>query len=649
MTAWQQLNIEPTTDQRSIKRAYAKLLKQIDQETQPEAFIALRQALEQALFQSQFLDEEDDNEELESSIFSEFNELNEQTHITATNTTTNIDSHRSAQPEDYQQNAFTPLHRAETQSTFEHDNNDNDHEQTTEPLSEQEPQQSNLPSMSWSNTQQETDITPLPIDHNAIDLDCGAAEITQGKYLNQVCQALYAKQVDDEIYAQFQDLLASQMELNLEDQINSKDQLTWALSETEAEIKDPDFFRFLELWLKYYPDDSDLYDEGYYVHNLQQRLNEYKKIRPLLQSTPKKRFTVFNQLSGKKPFRPLAMFKLQQQMVNELHGENILTTIDKYNIADTQQNMNYVFLKSLNHFGRFIVANLIFIFSTYLFARFLLPKDTNTGYLFVCILLLTFVFCIYIQPILHAIILTRDQLDQKLLRLSQLWFFSGLILFGLTPYTQNMVSAILSYSWTLLGIIFISALQLHANNNMNSLFASAVIKADKWVISIGLIVVSFCMIVLSNILGGISNPQISTNFFGFPEQPWSLFYGFIPIAVLLLPDSFKPLASSISLTRLEGQLPLQSKKHINLIPMIIPILFVILLTDRSKGGTGAFLAFSILAFCCLGIPLLFSHRYSQILKYSAYFIVFILSLSAPVLSLVLLYFLYRTINTERNL
>ena len=36
MNAWQQLAIEPTTDQRSIKRAYAKLLKQIDQDTQAQ-------------------------------------------------------------------------------------------------------------------------------------------------------------------------------------------------------------------------------------------------------------------------------------------------------------------------------------------------------------------------------------------------------------------------------------------------------------------------------------------------------------------------------------------------------------------------------------------------------------------------------------
>ncbi|MGG6568088.1 UNVERIFIED_CONTAM: hypothetical protein KWF34_16690 [Acinetobacter baumannii] len=44
MTAWQRLGIEPTDNQREIKKAYAKQLKLIDQDTQPEEFILLREA-----------------------------------------------------------------------------------------------------------------------------------------------------------------------------------------------------------------------------------------------------------------------------------------------------------------------------------------------------------------------------------------------------------------------------------------------------------------------------------------------------------------------------------------------------------------------------------------------------------------------------
>ncbi|MCZ3098566.1 hypothetical protein NYZ00_11010 [Acinetobacter baumannii] len=56
MTAWQRLGIEPTDNQREIKKAYAKQLKLIDQDTQPEEFILLREALETALLHKDLKD-----------------------------------------------------------------------------------------------------------------------------------------------------------------------------------------------------------------------------------------------------------------------------------------------------------------------------------------------------------------------------------------------------------------------------------------------------------------------------------------------------------------------------------------------------------------------------------------------------------------
>ncbi|MGB7388675.1 MAG: DnaJ domain-containing protein, partial [Pseudomonas neustonica] len=49
MSYWQTLGVEPGSDQRTIKRAYSRLLKEVHPEDHPEDFMALREAYEQAL------------------------------------------------------------------------------------------------------------------------------------------------------------------------------------------------------------------------------------------------------------------------------------------------------------------------------------------------------------------------------------------------------------------------------------------------------------------------------------------------------------------------------------------------------------------------------------------------------------------------
>ncbi|VUD59407.1 hypothetical protein TDB9533_02669 [Thalassocella blandensis] len=55
-TCWDVLEIEPTTDKKTIKRAYTSLIKQYNPETQADKFQALRQAYEEALQFSQHSD-----------------------------------------------------------------------------------------------------------------------------------------------------------------------------------------------------------------------------------------------------------------------------------------------------------------------------------------------------------------------------------------------------------------------------------------------------------------------------------------------------------------------------------------------------------------------------------------------------------------
>lgn len=62
---WHALGIEPTSDTRAIRTAYARKLKTIDPDRDPQAFIALRQAFEGAQQAAQWIDREDQWEDPE--------------------------------------------------------------------------------------------------------------------------------------------------------------------------------------------------------------------------------------------------------------------------------------------------------------------------------------------------------------------------------------------------------------------------------------------------------------------------------------------------------------------------------------------------------------------------------------------------------
>lgn len=89
MTCWQYLELEPTSDKRTIKRAYAKKLKKTNPEDDPAGFQALREAYQDALEQADYISIDDtDNATTDDWIdFTSAAEVSESTNRTGTSNT----------------------------------------------------------------------------------------------------------------------------------------------------------------------------------------------------------------------------------------------------------------------------------------------------------------------------------------------------------------------------------------------------------------------------------------------------------------------------------------------------------------------------------------------------------------------------------
>ena len=66
MNGWQILGIEPTSDKKEIKKAYAKLLKQYHPEENPEEFKQIQEAYQQCLHQDQEIESVSYEQNIES-------------------------------------------------------------------------------------------------------------------------------------------------------------------------------------------------------------------------------------------------------------------------------------------------------------------------------------------------------------------------------------------------------------------------------------------------------------------------------------------------------------------------------------------------------------------------------------------------------
>jgi len=295
MNCWQHLALEPTSDLRAIKKAYAKQLKLIDPETEMAAFIALREALNEAQFEASYFDLNlDENDQLDASEVQHLNAATEPAANAAIAATAATDltlvieaKYQDLAQQIEQQNIHFKFQDALSELR-----------QLIEQLADTTQQQSQIEAIqsllsrhgledfasllqpSTASLAAEQRFTPLAQEQysaTATESPYLLTELSDGggesdadasdfdEALERLSQALWDQHIDETVFADFQQLLAQLEQLSLQQQFTLKDQLLGPLAELELDLNPLLLQRFIALWLAYFPEDEHQYADNYYA------------------------------------------------------------------------------------------------------------------------------------------------------------------------------------------------------------------------------------------------------------------------------------------------------------------------------------------------------------------------------------------------
>ena len=612
MTCWNILGIAKTNDQKIIRRAYATVLKTIDQETDAAQFIALREAFESAkqeagndYWEQDFEDAELNDSEINDSEPSESKNItteyesadnfNNSDHalsstleyqqgfeyllqaIQQQNSEINlnvelrdyIDSILSAdaatlsqkQAQDYLQQLHNaciaadldglhtflnlPSHKIFLSQLIDLKIDQQPvYASEVEPVAELEiePQQQNLnqqanqKSEEQNNSQQSEDLFQQeePIaqqtSHNR-SYSFSDRERGFQQQLDDLCQTIWNETFDDVTFEVFEQFLQQWQYHTLEQQMESHDQLAYALGAVND--TSPLSNRFFDLWYRYFGNEPPSVSADENSYRLYERIKTGLDNANFWQRIPSKLLKPMRALQQPENFQPFKMFKLlltSDPLINDIRADNWL------NIPDTvtpENNINLHFIKIWAHWKTFLPVQLLFsLMCMFLAAGLLAELHVLPLYLFLSLAYFPLVISFGL-----AKILSLDK-HQTIANRFTTVFYLGIILIGLlSPMINSWVMAFLLSVWVVLATFVLSYALYFYNSIFYQLQQVIQIVADKLFVHAGLV------IVLSIITFIIFRLQASNQF--------SVMFAMLPLCFLLCFIHCRGLNYSIHITRVE--------------------------------------------------------------------------------------------------
>ncbi|RYY80434.1 MAG: hypothetical protein EOO69_01850 [Moraxellaceae bacterium] len=653
MNHWDILGIARTNDQKIIRKAYATLLKTIDQELEPEKFIALRAAFESAK------NEHITPDHLPSAEDSAVNQPSAVDPI-------EIESVSSPDQSLHIPQEAIPLHQRGFEfllHAIEQQNSDID--LRTE-LRDYTDYILNLEPDILSNEQAQAylqqlhdaciaaglrglnDFLNLNPDKDLVysKTNSNSTENTQVLLLNpelqfragldELSQQLWDENFNDQVFEQFSQVLHQWQHQTLDTQMAAYDQLNHVLGSINSTSSESN--RFFEVWYEYFGNEIPPASADSTSHRLYDRLENLVNHHTFWRQIPEQYVKSFEALQRPDTFQPFRVLKLLLSVNSFIQSLRKNNWIGIPGMVEPERNMNLHFLRLwtlwIRNFSIQLMISLVCIFIAASVFEF-----SFRGTFGICLPLSLLYFPLFLSVGL-AKMFASTQPNLIIARLINLFYLSIIILALFSPFMNTRVLEILLSAWCILAT-FVLGYGLYFYHNIFDYLKEVInIRADKIFVYLGF---SLIVLILSVIIFQVQD----NNSFG-------ILFAVLPISLLLCGDLFKNFFSQLLKTPDKPEIKFFdsikfSAKFIGFILIFIGLIVVKADVDGPTLRNFINLPLASALIASISLSFLSGKAVSYVSKYLSYIVLIAISIASIILPILFSYYLYHTAKVDRQL
>lgn len=653
MNHWDILGIARTNDQKIIRKAYATVLKTIDQELEPEKFIALRAAFESAknehITPDHLLSTEDSAVSLPSSV----NPI-EVESVSSPDQSLHIPQ----DPMPMYQRGFEFLLRAIQQKNSDIDLRTELRDYTNYILNLEPDILSNEQTQSYlqqlHNACIAADLNGLnDFLHLTPDKDLAQSDLNAHREINpqttlsdlefnfkaqldELSQQLWDENFNDQAFEQFRQVLEQWQHQTLDTQMAAHDQLNHVLGSINSNSSEPN--RFFEIWYEHFGNEMPPASADSTSHRLYDRLENLVNHHNFWRQIPDQYVKSFEALQRHDTFQPLRVLKLLLSVNSFIQGLRKNNWVGIPGMVEPERNINLHFLRLwtlwIRNFSIQLMISLICIFISV--TVFESSFRVTFG---ICLPLSLLYFPLFLSVGL-AKIFALAQCNLIIARLINLFYLSIIILGLFSPFINTTVLEVLLSVWCVLATLVLGCGLYFYHNVFNYLKEVINIRADKIFVYLGF---SLIVLALSVIIFKIQD-----------NNPFGILFAVFPISLLLCGDLFKNFFSQLLKNPDNPKINFFdsikfSAKFIGFILMFIGL--IVIKADVDGPTLQTFINLPLASALIASIPLSFvsGKALSYTSKYLSYILLIAISMASIILPILFSYYLYHTAKVDRQL